>query len=110
MKKIFLLFVSVVIVSQIGCAKTLRYSADEIRDFPPPIQEKIKNKEISVGMTRLQVRYSWGGPDQVIPLAPTEDGKERVQWLYKSMFFKSRLVFTGDKLTEIISSEPGAIK
>ena len=43
MKKIFLLFVSVVIVSQIGCAKTLRYSAEEIKDFPPPVQEKIKN-------------------------------------------------------------------
>jgi hypothetical protein len=62
-------------------------------------------------MTRLQVRYSWGDPDNVRVLEPAADGKERVEWIYKRMeVFRTRLIFTGDNLTEIVSSEPGVVK
>jgi hypothetical protein len=111
MKKAFLLFFAMLLVSHAGCAKTLRYSDEEIKDFPPAVQEKIKSNEISVGMTMLHVRYSWGAPDSVRILAPLEDGKERVEWIYKKApFFKTRLIFTDNKLTEIMSSEPGVVK
>ncbi|MEW6109795.1 MAG: hypothetical protein AB1632_11615 [Nitrospirota bacterium] len=109
MKKALLLF-SVILIAQAGCAKSLRYSHDEIREFPPSIQDHIKNSEIAVGMTMLQVRYSWKGPDTINVLSPSPDGKERVEWVYRKLFFKTRLVFTGDKLTEIISTEPGIAK
>jgi len=110
MKNIFLLLSVVFLISQAGCAKSLKYSQEEIKDFPPSVQEHVKNHEVAVGMTKLQVRYSWGGPDTVNVLTPAEGGKERVEWVYKKVFFKTRLVFSDDKLTEIISTEPGIAK
>ncbi len=111
MKKYILISVVVSLISLSACAKSIRYSHDEIKDFTPTMQNHIKNSEIAVGMTKLQVRYSWGGPDDVIVLAPGEQGKERVQWIYKKLhFFKTSLIFTDDKLTEIISTEPGIAK
>ncbi len=95
----------------IGCSQSVRYSQDEIKDFPPKVQEQIKNSQVAVGMTKQQVRLSWGGPHSVIVLSPSEDGKERVEWVYKKMgFYKSHLIFTDDKLAEIISDEPGMLK
>jgi hypothetical protein len=111
MNKYVLVAGTVLMISLSACAKSLRYSHDEIKDFQPAIQEHIKNSEISVGMTKLQVRYSWGGPDNVIVLQPSAQGKERIEWVYEKLhFFKSRLIFTDDKLTEIISTEPGIAK
>ncbi|PKL52426.1 MAG: hypothetical protein CVV37_01195 [Nitrospira bacterium HGW-Nitrospira-1] len=110
-KKYFLVAGAVLLISLSACAKSIRYSQEEIKNFSPTIQERIKNKEIAVGMTKLQVRYAWGGPDNVIVLPPSENGKERIEWVYEKLhFFKSRLIFTDDKLTEIISTEPGITK
>jgi hypothetical protein len=107
MRKHILIAVAVLLISVSACTQSIRYSPDEIKDFPPSIQESIRNNEVVVGMTKLQVRYSWGGPDEIIVLRPTDTGKERIEWAYKKMqFFKSRLIFTDDKLTEIISVEP----
>ena len=111
MNKYVLVAGAVMMISLSACAKSIRYSHDEIKDFQPSIQEHIKNSEIAVGMTKLQVRYSWGGPDNVIVLQPSEHGKERIEWVYEKLhFFKSRLIFTDDKLTEIIGTEPGIAK
>lgn len=111
MKKILLLILLILLISQVGCAKSIRYSHNEIKDFQPSVQEHIKNGEIAAGMTKLQVRYSWGGPDTVTVLPPDEGGKERVEWVYKKLHvFKTRLIFIDDKLTEIISTEPGITK
>ena len=94
-----------------GCTKSMRYSPEEIRDFPPSVQEHIKKEEITPGMTMAQVRYSWGGPDLVRVLAADAQGRERVEWTYKRMqVLKTRLVFTNGSLTEIVSSEPGIVK
>jgi len=107
MKKHILIAGAVLLISVSACTKAIRYSPDEIKDFPPAIRESIRNNEVVVGMNKLQVRYSWGGPDEIIVLRPTETGKERIEWVYKKMqFFKSRLIFTDDTLTEIISVEP----
>ena len=111
MKKIGLLSLVIFLISVSACSKSIRYSQEEIKDFSPSIQEHIKKGEITIGMTTIQVRYSWGGPDQTIVLAPGELGKERLEWIYTSMhFLKSRLIFTDNRLTEIISSEPGIAK
>ena len=111
MKKSVLWLLLIILVAVFGCAKSVRYSQDEIKDYPPQIQEYIKNSQVAVGMTKQQVRYSWGGPHAVNVLAPSGDGKERVEWIYGKMaFFKSRLIFTDDRLTEIISNEPGFAK
>jgi hypothetical protein len=95
-----------------GCASSqVKYTPEEIKDYPPSVQEHIQHGEITTGMTMQQVRYAWGGPDEVRVLGSSDDGRERVEWTYKkAAFFKTRLIFTGDKLTEILSSEPGAIK
>ena len=111
MKKIFLLFSIVFLILQTGCTKSLRYSQEEINDFPAGVQEHIKNSEIDISMSKLQVRFSWGGPDVVNVLPPDEEGRERVEWIYKKMhIFKTRLIFTDDKLSQIISTEPGIMK
>ncbi len=111
MKKILLSVILILSVSLMGCAKSLKYSQEEIKDFPPPIQDHIKNHEITLGMTKLQVRYSWGGSDTINILPPAEGGKERVEWIYKKLeVFKTRLIFTDDKLTEIISNELGIVR
>lgn len=100
----------VLIVIAAGCAAPARYTVEEISSYPPAVREHIKNKEVSLGMTMTQVRYAWGGPDSIRIMEP-EDGKKRVQWTYKKMFFaKTRLIFTDDKLTDIVSGEPGVSK
>ena len=104
MKKLFLCSILMSLILLIGCTKSVRYSQDEIKDFPPHIQEYIRNSRVAVGMTKQQVRLAWGGPHSVIVLDPSEDGKERVEWVYKKMgFYKSHLIFNNDKLAEIIS-------
>jgi len=68
---------------QVGCAKSIRYSADEIKDFPPEIQEHVKKGEVMLGMTPQQVRYTWGAPDSIRNLEPL-DGKTREEWIYSA--------------------------
>jgi hypothetical protein len=111
MKKIALCVAFISLMLAAGCAKSVRYSQDEIKDYPPAIQDHIKNNEVTIGMTKIQVRYSWGGPHAVKILSPGEGGKERVEWVYeKHKFFKTRLIFTDGRLAEIINNEPGAGK
>lgn len=108
MKMIAMVSMLVSLLFAAGCTQSVRYSDDEIKDFPPHIQDHIRKNQVVVGMTRIQVRYSWGGPNAVQVLKPSDDGKERVEWVYEKMkFFKTRIVFTDNKLTEIVSNEPG---
>lgn len=94
-----------------GCSKGVRYSQDEIRDYPVTIQDRIKRNEVTTGMSKIHVRYSWGGPNEVNTLPPGDGGKERVEWIYKKLgFFKTSLIFTDGILTQIITNEPGISK
>jgi len=105
----FFLFVMAVFLG--GCASTARYSPEEIKDYPPQVQEKIAKGEILPGMTPQQVRYALGSPDEVRSLTP-EDGKQREEWVYSSVMgaLKTRLTFIDGKLFFVISSEPGRVK
>ncbi len=111
MMRIVLLLSLAIFLLGTGCAKSLRYSAGEIKNFPPEVQEHIKNSEITPGMTMVQVRYAWGAPDSVTALGPDKQGREQVEWTYKSLqFLKTALLFTNDSLAVIESTEPGIIK
>lgn len=111
MKKAIFLVLSLLLFLETGCTKSVRYSEEEIRGFPIDVQERIRNGEISLGMTQSQVRYAWGSPDSVIVLEPSEDGKNREEWVYGKFagVFKTRVIFTDGKITEMISNDP-AIK
>lgn len=86
----------------LGCATTVRYSPDEIKGYPPAIQEQIQQGNVVVGMTPQQVRYAWGPPTTVNMLAPTQEGKLREEWLYSSgIFVQRRLLFVDGKLFDI---------
>jgi hypothetical protein len=82
----------------------VRYSPSEISSYPSGIQEHIKKGEVALGMTPLEVRYTWGAPDVVrIPGAGT-DGRFREIWVYRTLgVFAKRLVFVDGKLSGIIS-------
>jgi hypothetical protein len=110
MKKVVLLVCCFFVF--LSCTKSMRYSYEEIREFPPEIQEHIKKGEVVTGMTFQQVRLAWGPPTVTKALPPTPDGRERVQWEYRRWAgaFKTILRFTDGKLTEIISTEPGIAK
>ncbi len=83
MKNAILIVSVLLFFLQVGCAKSIRYSADEIKDFPPEIQEHVKKGEVMLGMTPQQVRYAWGAPDSIRILEPFE-GKTREEWIYSS--------------------------
>jgi len=81
MKNAILLIVALLFLLQAGCAKSIRYSEEEIKGFPPNIQDHIRKGEINLGMTQEQVRYAWGSPDSIKFLEPF-DGKAREEWIY----------------------------
>jgi hypothetical protein len=102
-KHLFFGFLTALALSALlGCASTVRYSPDEIKGYPPEIQEQIQQGNVVVGMTPQQVRYAWGSPTTVNVLAPAQDGKLREEWLYsQSIFVQRRLLFVDGKLFDI---------
>ncbi len=102
-----------VVVSFIFCGCTqqsVRYTNDEIKDFPADIQAKIIKGEISLGMTPKQVRYAWGPPESVRFLDRL-DGKTREEWTYSKMavWETRKLLFIDGKLVYIMP-EPENVK
>lgn len=104
MKKAFFVVLALLFLSQIGCTKSIRYTEEEIKNFPPAIQDHIRKGEIDLGMTQGQVRYAWGSPDSIKFLEPFE-GKSREEWIYTQtgtlgvvgtkllFFFEGKLVY-----------------
>ncbi len=90
-----------------GCMSSVRYTYEEIREFPQEIQEHIKKGEVVPGMTFQQVRLAWGAPTET-RVVPSKDDREIIHWIYQQMPFGSKtiLVFTDGKLTGVISSSP----
>lgn len=81
MKKVLLLFLSVSLFFVLGCAKSIRYTEDEIRTFPDEIKEHVRKGQIALGMSQEQVRYAWGAPDSIKFLESFEN-KSREEWTY----------------------------
>ena len=103
------LFILVLGLLVAGCATgRANYSPNVIKNFPPEIQDNIKSGWVVLGMTQTQVRYSWGPPGAIKVAEPVDGEELREEWVYKSyMVFKTTLVFTGNILVEIMSSDPG---
>jgi hypothetical protein len=104
MKKALLSVLVLGMFLQLGCTKSMRYSADEINGFPPNIQEHIQNGEVAIGMTTQQVRYAWGAPSSIKSLEPV-DGKAREEWMYTTLgiigtrlllFYDGKLLYVSD--------------
>ena len=97
-------FFLVVLLSLSCCAKSVRYSQDEIKDFSPEVQEQIKQGTVALGMTVQQVRFAWGPPSEINVLQPSVDGKPREEWIYSSClssYMQKRLLFVDGKLADI---------
>lgn len=107
MKKLFVLLFC---LSLLACSKQIRYTPEEIRGFPPDIQEKIVKEQVSNGMTYQQVRYSWGPPSEVIKMPSSKDGKELQHWTYSSRLglCKISLIFVDGKVTGSFMKSPKA--
>ncbi len=100
----FVLLLSIVLASLSGCSSTVRYSPEEIKDYPPAIQEQIRQGNVVTGMTTQQVRYAWGPPASVNVLVPGADGKPKEEWIYSmvmGVFMERRLLFVDGKLVDI---------
>ncbi len=93
-------------------AKEMRYTSEEIQNFPLDIQEHIRNGEVVFSMTPQHVRYAWGSPTHIRVLSPTKDGKERVEWAYQRIAgaVKTKLYFIDGKLRGDESNDPGLKK
>ena len=81
MRKVLFITLAVLFLLQAGCAKSVRYTEEEIKSFPAKTQEDIRKGQIEPGMTQEQVRYAWGSPDSIKFLEPFE-GKAREEWIY----------------------------
>jgi outer membrane protein assembly factor BamE (lipoprotein component of BamABCDE complex) len=81
MKKVVFIMVALFCITAVGCTKTIRYTEDEIRDYPADIQEQIRTGTVDLGMSKNQVRYAWGAPDSSKILEPYE-GRSREEWIY----------------------------
>lgn len=101
MKKAVILFLAFLFLLQVGCTKSIRYSEEEIKGFPPSIQEHIKKGEVVLGMTPQQVRYAWGAPDS-LKILESFEGKTREEWIYSTLgvyetklliFFDGKLIY-----------------
>ena len=84
MKNIIIMLVSFSILFLLSCASQIRYTEEEIKRFPPDIQDNIRKGQIDLGMTTEQVRYAWGSPDSIKILPPFE-GKSREEWIYSNI-------------------------
>jgi len=81
MKTAFVAFVALSLFLFAGCAKSVRYTEEEIKAFPDPVKENIRKSQIALGMSQEQVRYAWGAPDSIKFLEPFEN-KPREEWTY----------------------------
>lgn len=99
--------------SLFGCAGAVRYSPEEIGEYPPAVQENIRQGVVAIGMIPQQVRFAWGPPSTINILSPTEDGKRREEWIYStSIFFEKRVLFIEGKVADIFPEpkRPSEIK
>ncbi|HYA11636.1 MAG TPA: hypothetical protein VEF37_01485 [Thermodesulfovibrionales bacterium] len=93
MKKVILSVLILSFLLGMGCMKSVRYSEDEIKAFPPETQENIRKGQVMLGMSTQEVRYAWGSPDSARILEPFE-GKAREEWIYSTLsVYGTRILF-----------------
>jgi len=104
-------FLCVVAIAAGGCASSpMRYTSEEIKSYPPEIQESIIREEVVTGMTPHQVRYAWGGPKENKPVQLQEGGNGE-EWVYSYLGgCRMKLNFRDGKLFGIAISDTGRAK
>lgn len=102
-------YLLVFIIILFGCTSpAVRYTFEEIKAFPPEIQQSIIKGEIITGMTAQQVRYAWHAPKSV-QTTKTADNRIVEQWTYSNMgACPISLYFSEGKLTSILLADAGA--
>jgi uncharacterized protein YneF (UPF0154 family) len=105
MKKVIVFVLILSFLLCIGCTKAVRYSEEEIKNFPPEAQENIRKGQAVLGMSPQEVRYAWGSPDSVRILEPFE-GKQMEEWIYSTLpvYGTRLLLFYDGKLMYIRGS------
>ena len=98
MRKILL--AAMIAMFVMGCSKGINYSPGELELFTPDVREHIKNREISIGMSQIAVRYAWGAPKSVKSIP--EENKEI--WIYTNMrIHVTKLTFVDSRLASTTS-------
>jgi uncharacterized protein YneF (UPF0154 family) len=101
MKKVMLFVLILSFLLGVGCTKAVRYSEEEIKNFPPEAQENIRKGQVVLGMSPQEVRYAWGSPDSIRILEPFE-GRQMEEWIYATLpvygtrlllFYDSKLMY-----------------
>ena len=104
--KFFIAFSFVLILS---CTHAVKYTEQEIADYPQNVKDLIRQGKIDFGMTPEQVRYSLGSPSDIrlLDVSSGNESSEKVEWTYRRLhFYVTRLTFKKDKLVEIYSNDP----
>ena len=102
MKKAIIFALILLFLLGVGCTKSIRYSEEEIKSFPPEAQENIRKGQVVLGMSPQEVRYAWGSPDSIRILEPFE-GRQLEEWIYSTLpvygtklllFYDGKLMYT----------------
>ena len=102
MKRIILLAAAAIFI--IACTgESVRYSPYELQDFDPKVQERIKNAEVSIGMSPQAVRYSWGAP-KAVRVKESDEGLYTEEWIYtRARVIATKLIFQEGRLVGIVT-------
>ncbi|OGW38713.1 MAG: hypothetical protein A2Y97_11175 [Nitrospirae bacterium RBG_13_39_12] len=101
MKKAVILISVIILLLQTGCTKSIRYTEEEIKNYPGNVQDNIRKEQVDLGMTQEQVRYAWGSPDSIRILEPYNN-KTREEWIYSR---RGTLGVVGEKLLLFFDGE-----
>ena len=81
----------------------LRFTYVEVEKFPQEIQESIKNREVVLGMSPVQVRYALGPPLAARTFSSEEKREIYEEWTYLSVMKlkKVYVVFQNGQVSKI---------
>ncbi|MFQ3573096.1 MAG: hypothetical protein SNJ53_00515 [Thermodesulfovibrionales bacterium] len=93
-----------IIMSDATKTSEIRFTKEEIKAYPPEIQQMIINAQVSTGMTPHQVRNAWGSPEGVSSYKHGEKNVE--EWTYSSSALcRLSLIFLDGKVSGIVRTE-----
>jgi len=78
----------------------------EIEAYPTNVQEAIRNQEVLIGMTPMQVRYALGPPESARTFSPRQN-EIAEEWTYRSVMKMKKvyLVFEEGKVSKISTEQ-----
>ncbi len=106
---LFFLLSGLTLIAGPGCAPPkprLRFTYMEIEAYPTNVQEAIRNQEVLIGMTPMQVRYALGPPESARTFSPRQN-EIAEEWTYRSVMKMKKvyLVFEEGKVSKISTEQ-----